>query len=78
MVFRNRTALERREASCPECGHETTLAAAGADHPDTPEPRESRPRRRRIPELDDAPVTGTAFIAGLALGALVAHLIQRR
>lgn len=80
LVFRNRTALENREASCPECGHETELAgtAADGDGADTAGPREPGPGRRGLPELENPPVTGTAFIAGLALGALVAHLIQRR
>lgn len=80
LVFRNRTALENREASCPDCGHETELTGAttNGDGADAARPREPGPGRRGLPELDNAPVTGTVFIAGLALGALVAHLIQRR
>ena len=80
LVFRNRTALENGEATCPDCGFEAQLDEAPARS--EPEPQApgaaSRPGRPPLPELDSAPVMGTAFVAGLALGALAAHLIQRR
>lgn len=81
LVFRNRTALENREASCPRCGFETELDAAtpAAERPREPgRPSTPRSGRRTLSEMDTAPVTGTAFLAGLALGALTAYLVQRR
>lgn len=79
LVYRNRTALGNREAECPECGFETAV-----DAPRSPAGGERDPSSgassddRRFSELDRTPALGTAFVAGLALGAAVAGLIKRR
>lgn len=81
--FRNRTALENREAACPECGHETQLGEAeeGALPPGSGREGSATSREpltsRRLPDADSGPVLGTAFIAGLLIGALVTFLIER-
>jgi DNA-directed RNA polymerase subunit RPC12/RpoP len=78
LVYRNRTALESREAECPDCGFESPLEAsprpAGAEHPPSGDTFTST---RRFPGLDRTPVLGAAFVAGLALGTAVVGLIRR-
>ena len=81
--FRNRTALENREAECPECGYETELSepeeasgTTGAAGEGSPAPKEPL-ATRRLPDAGSGPVLGTAFIVGLLVGALVTFLIER-
>ena len=78
--FRNRTALENGEAECPACGYETEVAASdiraaaeGATTGDGP----TQPRPRRLPPAGSGPALGTAFVAGLLVGALVTYLSER-
>lgn len=88
--YRNRTALENGEAECPECGLTVQLDAGEPGRQDRTEPAgdpsrstdtdevEERARRApSLPELEDAPMLSTVFLAGLAMGALAAHLIRR-
>lgn len=83
LSFRNRTALESGEAECAQCGYETELAAPddrgngtgpveehGSDGGET--------RSRALPDAGSGPVLGGAFVSGLALGAVVTYLLQRR
>ena len=80
--FRNRTALENREAECPECGHETEVGlAAWEEAPE--ETRQAAPSpeplpRRSVPRAGAAPLAGGAFLTGLAVGALVTYVFHRR
>lgn len=75
--FRNRTALENREAECPECGFETELPddgpAAGEREPGADEPLGPA----RLVEAAPAPALGAAFVVGLAVGALITYVAQR-
>lgn len=91
--FRNRTALENREAECPECGFAAGPDGAGdgakraageadgasEDGASSPGGRgdgTQPPDHRRIPDAGN-PLVGTAFLAGLALGALATFLTRR-
>lgn len=78
LVYRNRTALENREAECPDCGFESALEAspppAGAEHDPSSDLSSDG---GRFPALDRTPALGAAFVAGLALGTAVAGLIRR-
>ena len=77
--YRNRTALENGEAECPNCGYETELDADGA--PSGARPADGHPPRvpsRPVPRMGSGPVLGTAFLTGLALGALAASVFHRR
>ena len=80
--FRNRTALENRQAECPECGHQTEVGPEVLD--DAPEEtRRAAPGtepggRRSVPAAGSAPVVGGAFLTGLAVGALVTLAVHRR
>ncbi|MFW5947850.1 MAG: hypothetical protein ACOCUW_05100 [Gemmatimonadota bacterium] len=92
LVYRNRTARDGREAECPECGHTTTLSGAAGPDGDTatssPEAQEeagsgaegAQPGTRGLPlpDAEQAPVLGAAFVAGLAVGALAAYVLGRR
>ena len=79
--FRNRTALENREAECPQCGYETEIALSGWD--EVPEatrraaPSEA-PARRSLPRAGSGSVAGGAFLTGLVVGALVTAIFHRR
>lgn len=80
--FRNRTALENREAECPECGFETELAPGeGREEPDAgatpgtgPAGAAGTPRTVSAP---GASALGAAFVVGLAVGAVIAYIAQR-
>jgi len=79
--FRNRTALENGEAECPACGYETKLgadaveaAAEGRTTGDGP----TQPQPRRIPPAGSGPALGTAFVAGILVGAVVTYLTEKR
>ncbi len=80
--FRNRMALENREAGCPACGHEGTVEPPDVVEASEPEtgPPPPAPARRAAPWDADSsgPVLGTALVAGLGLGALIAYLLKRR
>jgi Zn ribbon nucleic-acid-binding protein len=85
LVFRNRMALENRQAECPECGHEQTVEATAPEPVDRPEPRRrdgtpepiGRPPIRRLPQSGGGAGLGVALVAGLALGAATAYLLKR-
>lgn len=86
LAFRNRTALENREAECPECGHETRIEGVpraadpeAAGVPTSPEDHPSaRSRERPLPDMGSGPVLGTAFIAGMTVGAMLTYLLNKR
>lgn len=78
LVYRNRTALDNREAECPECGFEGALDPSPTPAGAEPDPAgDASSGGRRFPELDRTPALGAAFVAGLALGTAVARLIRR-
>lgn len=76
--FRNRTALEEGTAECAECGYETRVESPSAG----PEPAETTPppreRPRALADVGNAPALGSAFLTGLAMGAVVTFLVNRR
>ncbi|MBW3553760.1 MAG: hypothetical protein KY466_09620 [Gemmatimonadetes bacterium] len=89
LQFRNRTAAERREASCAECGREerltgSTLSPAAEDLEDPQVEQMARGARlspvrtREVPPMVSAPAIGGALLAGLAAGALIAYAVRRR
>lgn len=92
LVFRNRTAAERREPECPDCGLSTELEAAGereaagdAGAYEEPEvEREDAAGRlspippRRVPAGGNGPLLGSTLLAGLAVGAVAGYLLRRR
>lgn len=83
--FRNRTAAERGEAECPDCGLNTRLAeSAGAAGYEQPEVERERAAERlsplpprRVPAGRSGPLLGTTLLAGLAVGAAAGYLIRR-
>ena len=78
--FRNRTALENGEAECPACGYETEVAEStvrAAAEGSTTAGGPTQPRTRRLPPAGSGPALGTAFVAGLLVGALVTYLSER-
>lgn len=87
LVFRNRTAAERREGVCAGCGREERLAAGGGSHaglaPDPEVERQARGARlspvppRAVPGTGSGPLLGGALVAGLAAGAALGYLIRR-
>lgn len=87
LQFRNRTAAERRDASCPECGREERLTggpSGGADLLRDPQveqmargARRSPMPTRDVPASASAPAVGGALLAGLAAGALIAYAVRR-
>lgn len=89
LVFRNRTAAERLEGECPECGQTAELeaSAAGAARPAPVHPgpeleQEDRAAAlsptRRVRDAGSGPVVGLALLVGLGVGALLAYLLLRR
>jgi hypothetical protein len=90
LVFRNRTAMERRRAECLECEIEQALEAGGVDMgagPGRPETaagpglaaaRPSPVRSRESSPLGSGVVLGGSLLAGLALGAAAGYVIRKR
>lgn len=90
LVFRNRTAAERGEATCTDCGREEALSgtapapASGSGLAEDPEiERATRGARlspmppRAVPGTASGPALGGALLAGLAAGAAVGYLLRR-
>ena len=86
--FRNRTAAERRDASCVDCGREERLmgGAASTGEGAVEDPQvEQMARGARLspmPSRDVPPTAGAlavagALLAGLAAGALIAYVTRR-
>ena len=88
LEFRNRTAAERGEGTCPACGGEERVA--GGNEPTEPElagdPGIERMARsaalspappRRVPQAASGPALGSALLAGLAAGAALGYVIRR-
>ena len=82
MGFRNRMALEGRQAECPQCGHQATVDPDAPGEPPTrpadpvePEPSPGPPARRR-PSSSGAGL-GAALVTGLGIGALLAWVVKR-
>lgn len=86
--FRNRTAAERRDASCAECGREERLsrsaASAGAESLEDPQveqmargARLSPMPARNVPPTPSGVALGGALLAGLAAGAVIAYAARR-
>ena len=86
LQYRNRTAAERREASCADCGREEKLTgtpSGGADRLRDAQGGQTRGDHgapvptRDVPPTASAPVVGGALLAGLAAGALVAYAVRQ-
>jgi hypothetical protein len=86
LVFRNRSAAERHQAECPGCEAEVAVERVPAGD-DSAEPEvEQENAAGRLSPLDRRPVPspghgaglGAALLAGLALGAVTAHVLRRR
>ena len=86
LEFRNRTALERREATCPGCGSEERVPREGGEPDPGEDPGIERMARgarlapvppRSVPTTASGPVLGGALLAGLAAGAAVGYLLRR-
>lgn len=79
LVFRNRTAAERLEAECPECGETAELGGSAAGPELEQEDRAGAlSPTRRVPDAGSGPVVGLALIVGLGVGALLAYVLLRR
>jgi hypothetical protein len=85
LVFRNRTALERRRAECPECETERVLdGATGLDDQAAPQVEQERVAARLSPlrRGGGAPASGVylagLLLAGLAAGATAGYFLRRR
>lgn len=88
--YRNRTALENREAECPACGFDTELEpvpTTDAAFEDRSAVEEGAPVTdaeqpvgppRPLPTAGSGPVLGTAFVAGITIGSMVTYLLRRR
>lgn len=86
LEFRNRTALERREATCPDCGTEETLRASEVSADPGEDPGIERMNRgaplspvppRAVPGAAGGAALGGALLAGLAAGAGLGFLLRR-
>ena len=86
LELRNRTAVERREATCADCGREERLAAARPDDAGASDAQVEQMARgarlspmppRPVPGAATAPVLGGALLAGLAAGAAVGYVLRR-
>ena len=86
--FRNRTAAERREASCAECGREQRLSgrtdSVAAESLEDPQVEQmargallSPMPARNVPPTASAVAVGGALLTGLAAGALIAYAVRR-
>jgi hypothetical protein len=85
LVFRNRTAAERRRAECLECRIEVALdtvmggaAAAGQADTDRPVQRRAPVSVPGEPPSGHGAVLGGSLLAGLALGAAAGYLLRQR
>ncbi len=80
LQFRNRTAAERLQPECAECGEETTLerAAEAAQSESATDPRPGR-RWGIASPAERAPKAwaGGALLAGLAAGAVAGFFLRR-
>lgn len=86
LVFRNRMAADRREATCEACGREEKLPAPG-ESPLAGDPGPERQERGAllspipplpVPGTTSGPALGGALLAGLAAGAALGWLVRRR
>lgn len=79
--YRNRTALENREAECAECGLTLELEEdeAYAAEPEVEQFRAASELSpvRRVPASGDGPVLGLLLLAGLAAGAFTVFWVRR-
>jgi hypothetical protein len=82
LVFRNRTAAERRRAECLECEIEVALDTVMGGAAAEGEAEAARPVPRRPPVSEPAAghgaVLGGSLLAGLALGAAAGYLLRQR
>lgn len=90
LVLRNRTAMHRRHAECPECEVEISLDAATADATDAgrgvePQVEQERAAGRLSPVASgpegpssSGPLLGGALVMGLAVGAAATYLVRQR
>ncbi|HSH46368.1 MAG TPA: hypothetical protein VK966_11045 [Longimicrobiales bacterium] len=83
LLYRNRTAEERGESVCQDCGHEQLLP--GTDEPpDDPEAERDHEAARLAPvhrvrnrRAGSGPLLGGAILAGMAVGAAAGYLVRR-
>lgn len=84
LVFRNRTAAERRRAECLECeievALETVVGGAAATGQAESARRPPRPTPVRVPESASGhgAAVGGALLVGIALGAAAGYLLRQR
>lgn len=86
LVFRNRTAAERRRAECLECELEITMEAEGGlETDDEPQVEQERVAGRASPvrsrtgaAAGSGALLGGSMLAGIAVGATVGFLIRHR
>jgi predicted RNA-binding Zn-ribbon protein involved in translation (DUF1610 family) len=85
LVFRNRTALERGRAECPECEFEMALEPdldRDAAEPEVEQERAgarlSPMRGRTLTHHGSGAVLGGSLLAGIALGATLGFLFRQR
>lgn len=82
LVYRNRTALENREAECPDCGRPVELedqrAAPAGDLAGPDVERHWRPVPLPRADSGSGPLLAIALLGGLALGAVVGYLNRSR
>jgi DNA-directed RNA polymerase subunit RPC12/RpoP len=86
LVFRNRSAAERRQAECPACGNEVVVEPI-PEGEDAAEPQVEQERtaarmapldRKRVPAPAHGAGLSAALVAGLALGAVAGYLLRTR
>lgn len=86
LVFRNRSAADRRQAECLACEIEVAVESM-PDDDDVAEPQVEQERAAaRLSPLDRKPVPapghaaglGLSLLAGLALGAVTGYLFRQR
>jgi hypothetical protein len=80
--YRNRTALDRRQAECPECEVEVTLEPGPGSPPgpagDSDDDARGMEAPRTTPSSASGPLLGGALLLGIATGAAAAFLVRRR
>jgi hypothetical protein len=80
LVYRNRTALDNREAECLDCGHGEELGDQElVEDPEVEQYRHAAALApvRRVSYEGHGPLLGIALLVGLAAGTLTVYWVRR-
>jgi hypothetical protein len=85
LVFRNRSAADRRQAECLGCANEVVVERVPDEDSVEPEVEQERSAarisplsRKPLPQPGHAAGLGASLLTGLALGAVAGYLLRHR